>query len=57
MTLLEWRSTTNMDCALGLDSVCSDSEELVMLENGEIFDLESKVLGFVSGRRAVMSLF
>jgi hypothetical protein len=46
-----------MDRALGFDSVCSDPEELVMLESGEIFDLESKGPAFVSGRRVVMSLF
>ncbi|KAJ7448972.1 hypothetical protein FB451DRAFT_1187478 [Mycena latifolia] len=50
-------STTNMDKALGLDSAVAEREDLVIYQGGGLFDLESKVLGVVSGRRAVVDLF
>ncbi|KAJ7448176.1 hypothetical protein FB451DRAFT_1054018, partial [Mycena latifolia] len=46
-------STTNMHKSLGLDS----AEDLVIYTGGGFFDLESKVLGVVSGRRVVVDLF
>lgn len=49
-------SSTNMDAALGLDAD-NAGEELVVLQGGGMFDFESKVLGVVSGRRAVVDLF
>ncbi|KAJ7452267.1 carbohydrate esterase family 9 protein [Mycena latifolia] len=50
-------STTNMDKALGLDSADAEGEDLVIYQGGGLFDLESKALGVVSGRRAVVDLF
>ncbi|KAF7342244.1 Composite domain of metallo-dependent hydrolase [Mycena venus] len=49
-------ATINMERALGLDSA-SAQEELMILENGSMFNFESKVLGVVSGRRALVDLF
>ncbi|KAJ7105170.1 hypothetical protein C8R44DRAFT_715403 [Mycena epipterygia] len=49
-------SSTNMDTALGLDAD-NAGEELVVFQGGGMFDFESKVLGVVSGRRAVVDLF
>ncbi|KAJ7452273.1 hypothetical protein FB451DRAFT_1050925 [Mycena latifolia] len=45
-------STTNLDKALGFEG-----EDLVIYQGGGSFDLESKVLGVVSARRAVLDLF
>ncbi|KAJ7452320.1 hypothetical protein FB451DRAFT_1374163 [Mycena latifolia] len=45
-------STTNLDKALGLEG-----EDMVMYQGGGLLDLESKVLGVVSGRRAMVDLF
>ncbi|KAJ7448186.1 hypothetical protein FB451DRAFT_1054038, partial [Mycena latifolia] len=44
--------TTNMHKALGLEG-----EDLVISQRGRLFDLESKVLGVLSGRRAVVDLY
>ncbi|KAJ7660376.1 hypothetical protein DFH06DRAFT_1089703 [Mycena polygramma] len=51
-------ATTNLATALGLDSAGFDQgEELVVLEGGGMFDLESKVVGVVSGQRRLVDLF
>ncbi|KAJ6512303.1 hypothetical protein DFH09DRAFT_1197532 [Mycena vulgaris] len=50
-------ASTNMDRALGLDSADIGGEDLVIYQGGGIFDLESKVLGVASGRRAVVDFF
>ncbi|KAJ7452293.1 hypothetical protein FB451DRAFT_1409447 [Mycena latifolia] len=45
-------STTNVDPAPG-----RSGEELVIYQGGGLLDLESKVLGVLSGRRAIVDLF
>ncbi|KAJ7628031.1 hypothetical protein DFH06DRAFT_1272898 [Mycena polygramma] len=51
-------ATTNLEAALGLDPSRLDvGEELVVLEGGGMFDLESKVVGVVSGQRGLVDLF
>ncbi|KAJ7464200.1 hypothetical protein B0H11DRAFT_2285094 [Mycena galericulata] len=50
-------ATTNMDTALGLKSPAVEAEDLVVYQSGGVFDFESKVVGVVSGRRAVVDLF
>ncbi|KAJ7448132.1 hypothetical protein FB451DRAFT_1411472 [Mycena latifolia] len=45
-------STTNLDKVLGLEG-----EDLVIYQGGGSFNLESTVLGVVSGRRAVLDLY
>ncbi|KAJ7735556.1 hypothetical protein DFH07DRAFT_1065042 [Mycena maculata] len=50
-------STTNLDKALGLDAADLEGEDLVVYHAGGMFDLGSKVIGVVSGQRAVVDLF
>ncbi|KAJ6455316.1 hypothetical protein C8R47DRAFT_1328912 [Mycena vitilis] len=52
-------ATTNLETALGLGYAHPDVEEedLVVLEGGGMFDLESKVIGVVSGKRGLVDLF
>ena len=51
--------STNIDRALGLKlkSRTQDDDELVVFQGGDIFDLESKVIGVVSARKAAVELF
>ncbi|KAJ6607174.1 hypothetical protein B0H10DRAFT_2073018 [Mycena sp. CBHHK59/15] len=49
-------SSTNLEMALGLERSTED-EELVVFQGGGMFDLESKVVGAVSGKREVVELF
>ncbi|KAJ7474692.1 hypothetical protein FB451DRAFT_274443 [Mycena latifolia] len=49
--------STNVELALGLDPTAPGMDELVAYRGGEIFDMESKVVGVVSTRRAAVVLF
>ncbi|KAJ7143728.1 hypothetical protein C8R44DRAFT_827345 [Mycena epipterygia] len=46
--------STNIELALRLDVTAPGMDELVAYRGGEIFDMESKVVGVVSARRAVV---
>ncbi|KAJ6551858.1 composite domain of metallo-dependent hydrolase [Mycena capillaripes] len=49
--------STNIELALGLDPATPGMDELVAYRGGEIFDMESKVVGVVSARRGRVVLF
>lgn len=49
--------STNVELALGLEATALGRDELVAYRGGEIFDMESKVVGVVSARREAVVLF
>lgn len=55
--------TTNLERALGVDAGAKSpgreamKQELVAYKGGDVFDLESKVVGVVSAERGVIELF
>ncbi|KAJ6629347.1 hypothetical protein B0H10DRAFT_2388381 [Mycena sp. CBHHK59/15] len=51
------RASTNIELALRLEEIWTGMDELVAYRGGEIFDMESKVVGVVSARRAAVELF
>ncbi|KAJ7150716.1 hypothetical protein C8R46DRAFT_1123967 [Mycena filopes] len=50
-------SSTNIEKALGVKAHSRDADELVVLQGGDMFDFESKVIGVVSARRGAVEFF
>ncbi|KAJ7494952.1 hypothetical protein FB451DRAFT_1019674 [Mycena latifolia] len=49
--------TTNLHKALGLQRHAREVDEFVLFDGGGIFDMESKVVGIASARKATVELF